>query len=85
MEICIYDTKVRQDDLTRKYLGNAVANVFFYHRTVVKVSISNTNIKILLLIIVLFIVLIYCTYLFLISRLFTILQLFNRFWLIIHQ
>ena len=39
MEICIYDTKVRQDDLTRKYLGNAVANVFFYHGTVVKVSI----------------------------------------------
>ena len=73
MEICIYDTKVCQDDLTRKYLGNAVANVFFYHGTVVKVSISNTNIKILLLIIVLFIVLIYCTYLFLISRLFTIL------------
>lgn len=51
MEICIYDTKVRQDDLTRKYLGNAVANVFFYHGTVVKVSISKKNIKILLLII----------------------------------
>ena len=53
MEICIYDTKVHQDDLTKKYLGNAVANVFFYHGTVAKVSISNTNIKILLLIIVL--------------------------------
>ena len=53
MEICIYDTKVCQDDLTRKYLGNAVANVFFYHGTVVKVSISNINIKVLLVIIVL--------------------------------
>ena len=53
MEIGIYDTKVRQDDLTRKYLGNAVANVFFYHGTVVKVSILNKNIKILLLIIIL--------------------------------
>ena len=53
MEICIYDTKVHQDDLTKKYLGNALANVFFYHGTVVKVSILNTNIKILLVIIVL--------------------------------
>ena len=53
MEICIYDTKVHQDDLRRKHLGNAVANVFFYHGTVVKVSISNINIKVLLVIIVL--------------------------------
>ena len=53
MEICIYHTKVHQDDLTRKYLGNAVANVFFFHGTVVKVSISNINIKVILVIIVL--------------------------------
>ena len=53
MEICIYDTKIRQDDLTKKYLGNALANVYFYHGTVVKVSILNANIKILLVIIIL--------------------------------
>ena len=38
MEICIFDAKVRNDDLTAKYLGSAVANVFFYHGTVVKVN-----------------------------------------------
>ena len=39
MEICIFDAKVRNDDLTTKYLGSAEANVFFYHGTVVKVNI----------------------------------------------
>ena len=42
MEICIFDAKVRNDDLTAKYLGSAVANVFFYHGTVVKVNIFNS-------------------------------------------
>ena len=28
MEICIFDGKIRNDDLTAKYLGSAVANVF---------------------------------------------------------
>ena len=77
MEICIYDTKVHQDDLTKKYLGNALVNVFFYHRTVVKVSILNYKYQNTIND--------YCTYLFLISKLFNMLQLFNRFWLNILQ
>ena len=42
MELCIYDTKLHQDDLTNEYLGNALANVYFYHGTVVKVNILYT-------------------------------------------
>lgn len=38
MEVCIYDTKIRKDEITLRWLGSAVANVFFYHGTVVKVN-----------------------------------------------
>ena len=43
MEICIYDAKIRRDDITTKWLGNALANIFFYHGTVVKVCININN------------------------------------------
>lgn len=43
MEICIYDAKIRRDDITTKWLGNALANIFFYHGTVVKVCINIIN------------------------------------------
>ena len=39
MQICIFDAKVRQDQLTTKWLGSALANIYFYHGTVVKVYI----------------------------------------------
>ena len=37
MMVRIYDAKVRNDEMTTKYLNNAVANIYFYHGTVVKV------------------------------------------------
>ena len=46
MQICIYDAKIRRDDITTKWLGNALANIFFYHGTVVKVYINNISNKI---------------------------------------
>ena len=39
MEVCIYDTKVRKDEITLRWLGTAIANIYFYHGTVVKVRI----------------------------------------------
>ena len=39
MQICIFDAKVQQDQLTTKWLGSALANIYFYHGTVVKVYI----------------------------------------------
>ena len=41
MQICIYDTKIHHDDITTKWLGNALANIYFYHGTVVKVYLYN--------------------------------------------
>ena len=38
MQVCIYDAKVRKDEITLRWLGTAVANIYFYHRTVVKVK-----------------------------------------------
>ena len=42
MEVCIYDAKVRKDELTARWLGSALANIYFYHGTVIKV---HTNIE----------------------------------------
>ena len=38
MEIIIYDAKIRQDDQLKQFLGNAIAALYFYHGTVLKVS-----------------------------------------------
>ena len=38
MQVCIYDVKVRKDKITLRWLGTAVANIYFYHGTVVKVK-----------------------------------------------
>lgn len=45
MQICIYDGKLRRDPITTKWLGSAIANVYFYHGTVVKVYLNNYNIN----------------------------------------
>ena len=37
MLICIYDAKVRHDEVTARYLNNAIVSIYFYHGTVVKV------------------------------------------------
>ena len=47
MQICIFDAKVRQDQLTTKWLGSALANIYFYHGTVVKAYINIYNFKII--------------------------------------
>ena len=38
MQVCIYDAKVCKDEITLRWLGTAVANIYFYHGTVVKVK-----------------------------------------------
>ena len=38
MEVCIFDAKIRKDEITLRWLGTAVANIYFYHGTVVKVN-----------------------------------------------
>ena len=38
MQVCIYDAKVRKDEITLRWLETAVANIYFYHGTVVKVK-----------------------------------------------
>ena len=37
MFVRVYDAKVRHDKNGSKYPENALANIYFYHRTVVKV------------------------------------------------
>ena len=39
MEIVIFDAKIRQDDQSKQFLGNAVATLYFFHGTSLKVSI----------------------------------------------
>ena len=46
MQICIFDAKVGQEQLPTKWLGSALANICFYHGTVVKVYINIYNFKI---------------------------------------
>ena len=38
MHVRIYDAKLRQDEMTARYLQNAIANIYFYHGTTVKVN-----------------------------------------------
>ena len=42
MQVCIYNAKVRKDEITLRWLGTAVANIYFYHGTVVKVKKKNS-------------------------------------------
>ena len=46
MEICFYDAKVRKDEITTRWLGTAIANIYFYHGTVVEVNSSYISLKI---------------------------------------
>ena len=43
MQIYIYDAKLQRDNITTKWLRNALANIYFYHGTVVKVYVNNIN------------------------------------------
>ena len=38
MEILIYDAKIRQDEQSKQWLGNAIAALYFYHGTAIKVN-----------------------------------------------
>ena len=38
MDILIYDAKIRQDEQSKQWLGNAIAALYFYHGTAIKVS-----------------------------------------------
>ena len=49
MEICIYDAKVWKDEITTRWLGTAIANIYFYHGTVVKVNSSHISLEIWIL------------------------------------
>ena len=42
MQVCIYNAKVHKDKITLRWLGTAVANIYFYHGTVVKVKKKNS-------------------------------------------
>ena len=43
MFVRVYDAKVRHDENGSKYLENALANIYFYHGTVVKVITISIN------------------------------------------
>ena len=38
MEIVIFDAKIRQDDESKQFLGNAIAALYFFYGTSLKVS-----------------------------------------------
>ena len=44
MEIIIYDAKARQDEQSKQFLGNAVAALYFFHGTSLKVIFVFNNI-----------------------------------------
>ena len=46
MEIIIYDAKARQDEQSKQFLGNAVAALYFFHGTSLKVIFVFNNIVI---------------------------------------
>ena len=41
MELLIYDVKIWTDPQSVQFLGNAVAGLYFYHGTVIKVYFTN--------------------------------------------
>ena len=41
MELLIYDVKIQTDPQSVQFLGNAVAGLYFYHGTVIKVYFTN--------------------------------------------
>ena len=43
MEIIIYDAKARQDEQSKQFLGNAVAALYFFHGTSLKVNFVLNN------------------------------------------
>lgn len=45
MELLIYDVKIRTDPQSVQFLGNAVAGLYFYHGTVIKVYFTNSSAK----------------------------------------
>jgi len=46
MELCIYDAKLRKDEMTSRWLGTAVANIYFFAGTVVNVNRSHILVSI---------------------------------------
>ena len=52
MRVRIYDAKLRQDEMTARYLQNAIANIYFYHGTTVKVNTSHDFVNFQLLLII---------------------------------
>ena len=45
MGLLIYDVRIRTDPQSVQFLGNAVAGLYFYHGTVIKVYFTNSSAK----------------------------------------
>ena len=45
MELLIYDVRIWTDPQSVQFLGNAVAGLYFYHGTVIKVYSTNSAAK----------------------------------------